>query len=412
MFSQNTTKGINNYFCPFDWKVEYLTKPVYLNLVFSISINLVMFPFSIFFNALLVFIIFRKWSLRKTMSNVAIGYLAITDLGVGAILQPLFIAAQLCRFSKRCSPCVPDTITWFLATILCRSSINHLIVIAWERYVAIKYSLKYEAIVTKNKILSAIMASWFIPILLDAMLLLELKSSVPAFISSVHFVFTFTILIYFYTFIYMESRRHLRQIKTTTPHLCFEKKRFREKELKMAKTVVIIISCLLSCYATCVGISVGKAFFFPVTLSTFSLWTRISSWQYTLIFINSLIKPLVCGWRVKDIKNAGKSIFLPRKSRNKLEINTIEVVGMNENLQDERGNNDDSSRTGGGSRRNLACDTEPTMNLSVKTTLKDPKANMRFASLNILNLRHQSPSSPASSPAFTSSDHEIPCKAT
>ena len=389
MLLQNTTEGTENYFCSFDWKVEYLTKPVYSNLIVSISINSVMFPFNILFNGFLVFIIFCKRRLRNKISNVIIGYLTITDLAIGAIVQPLFIATELCRVSKGCNPCIPDRISWFFGSVICRSSINHLIVCAWERYVAIKYSLTYEIVVTKNKVLSAIIASWFLPLLLDGILLLELKSSVPAFVSSVHFVFTFTILFYFYTVIYMESRRHQRQIKTTTPHWHFEVERFKKQELKMAKTVAIMIFCLLSCYATCAGISVGKAFFFPINLSTLSLWTIITSWQFTLVFINSLIKPLICGWRINDMKNVGKNMFLSHKSCKKLEINSVKTVWVKEKLQNDGKNNDESSITVGDSSGNLVCDTESTMNLLVKTTLKDPKADLHFAPLDILDLRHR-----------------------
>ena len=91
MLSSNISQDLENYFCLFAaWKKEYLTESVYLNLVLSVIINSVTLPLTILFNGLLVFIIFFKRNLRKRMSNLAIGYLAITDIAVAVFVQPIF----------------------------------------------------------------------------------------------------------------------------------------------------------------------------------------------------------------------------------------------------------------------------------------------------------------------------------
>ena len=91
---------------PFVWRERYLTQTMYLHLVISTTINVVSWPFIVLLNALLIFFIIRRSTLRRKKSIVVIGYLAVTDLAVGVIVQPVFIATQLCRIHGPSKMCV------------------------------------------------------------------------------------------------------------------------------------------------------------------------------------------------------------------------------------------------------------------------------------------------------------------
>ena len=46
----------------------------------------------------------------------------------------------------------------------CSASLYHLVVISSERYVAIKHSLRYETLVTTNRLITAVATAWTIPV--------------------------------------------------------------------------------------------------------------------------------------------------------------------------------------------------------------------------------------------------------
>ena len=319
--SVNLSQDSESYWCellePFVWKQNYLTVTgVYLSLVFLASVNLLMIPFTIFFNSLLVYLIFFQRQAREKQRNIVVGYLAMTDLAVGLGLQPLFVATELCRITGQCNICILDNLVWYFGTVVCRSSLNHLVLIAWERYVAIKHALRYATIVTTNKLLSGSIAAWLIPIILEGLLFIEVSPFASIIVLSVNAFLSLSIIVYFYTSIYKESLRHQQSIKETAPSYGNEANRTLKQEFKAAKTTFFILTCVLVCYMpyafTMIGIS---SISFPVNMFSNSLVISISSWTATLVFLNSLIDPMIYGWRVEEIKRMVKNKLLQRADR-------------------------------------------------------------------------------------------------
>ena len=325
MVAINLTQDSASYFCqllgPFQWKQEYLIETgVYVNVILLATINSVMFPFTALFNLLLVYMIFFKRKVRRRKSNLSIGYLAITDLAVGVVLQPMFVAVELCRIKGRCGKiCVLDFMVWFIGTLLCQSSTSHLVIVAWERYVAIKHALQYEIIVTRKKLLWGSIAAWFIPLLVEGLLFFETNPFVSSITFFVYIFICFSILAYFYGVIFMESKRHRRQIKANTPHDEGGANRSKTQEFRAAKTTSIIISGFAICYLPFIVASAIYLFSFSTSSFNPVILILISQfWTITFVLFNSLINPIIYGWRKKELKKMVADIFAAR-------LNSIET---------------------------------------------------------------------------------------
>ena len=242
---------------PYVWKERYLTQTMYLHLVISTTINVVRWPFIVLLNALLIFFIIQRRTLRRKKSVVVLGYLAITDLAVGVIVQPVFIATQLCRIHGQCRMCVVDSTFFYLVTVTCGLSISHLTLGAWERHVAIKHAFRYRLIVTTNRLMTTTIVIWLLHFALNGMLLFGFKSVfIFEMITAIALFILIAITMYFYTAIYLESKRHRDQINATTPQHSTNPS--RKKEFKAAKTTALIVGCLLSCYIPTAGCCFSK----------------------------------------------------------------------------------------------------------------------------------------------------------
>ena len=93
--------------------------------------------------------------------------MAIADLLVGATSMPLNFALDTI-ISRQV--CYSGFHTLYLATELCEftlvwSSLCHLTVIAWERYVAIRKWMHYKVIVTKDRMRKLAIMAWLLAVL-------------------------------------------------------------------------------------------------------------------------------------------------------------------------------------------------------------------------------------------------------
>ena len=318
----------------FGWKEEYLTNAVYINLVISACINGISFPITSILNGLLIFFIIRRPMLRRKKSTVAIGYQAATDLAVGIIVQPTFVATQLCRITGKCRICLLDSIFYYLSVVTCASSINHLLLIAWERYIAIKYALRYRLIVTAKRLLAGTIAAWLFEITLNGVFFFGRISSfsINDIVKLLTTIICLAITVYFYIAIYVESRRHRVLITTSTP----QQGTNHIREFKAAKTMALVLGCLLICYApTCVLFTVTSIY--PINSSNGSVWECIFIWAVTFALLNSLINPLLYGWRVQEIREVVASTFKWNENSRRQDPQT-DMIEMTEHNNRERVN--------------------------------------------------------------------------
>ena len=302
---------------------------MYLHLVISTTINVVSWPFIVLFNALLIFYIIWRSTLRRKKSIVVLGYLAVTDLAVGVIVQPVFIATQLCRIHGPCNMCVVDSAFYYLVTVTCGSSISHLTLVAWERCVAIKHTLRYRLIVTTNRLVIYDIVKWLLHFALNAILLFGFKRVYVFEMSqAIAMLILIAMIMYFYTVIYLESRRHRDRINATNPQ--YGTNWSREKEFKAAKTTALIVGCLLTCYIPTGVALVSMNFIYPLNVSNSALRESIISWQCTIVLLNSLLNPLIYGCRLQEIRELLKGTLQYQRENNAVADNN-KMVGQRVN---------------------------------------------------------------------------------
>ena len=90
--------------------------------------------------------------------------LAGTDLGVGLVSQSLYIAQEILFLS---GASLVDYRNFYRKTVFdflvpCIESLLILAILSTERYIAMKYSLRYASIVTTPRLIGAVVCCWLI----------------------------------------------------------------------------------------------------------------------------------------------------------------------------------------------------------------------------------------------------------
>ena len=290
--STNSTKAA----CILVTDDEYATVDYFLK-VLSIIINLLTCPFVILLNTLFITAMRKKRRLQ-TMHNVLLAVMAGTDLAVGIGCQPVFIALEVFlvaggTLSLYCKFLIMQRTT---TTCLCLLSLLYLALIAVERFIAIRYSLRYDSIVTKFRLTVAVACCWLIMIF-DWATWLFYKLLIPPL---VFIIGCFLVIVFCHVFVYFICRRHVIQI--TSEQISRDATAKFLEERKSWKTTTIIIAGVVMSYSPAI-ISV-----FALRNSPFPVLQRISFSLQPIFFscfmLNSLLNPIIYCWRSKVIREA------------------------------------------------------------------------------------------------------------
>jgi len=174
--------------------------------------------------------------------------LAATDLTVGALIQPSFIFGEISLFTgfSLADYCrlYRETVFAFLCPSL--ASLLLLALLGIERFLAIKYSLRYFEIITKSRLSVAVLFCFTTTALPMSIRLIAPLSRLPSSLTIMIACVSFLVIIYCQIFVHLVSRRHRHQIQTVQVSQA-TKRKFLEED-KAVKTTSIIIGFVLFSY--------------------------------------------------------------------------------------------------------------------------------------------------------------------
>lgn len=256
-------------------------------------------PFSIlatFANALVITSIWRSHLLRTPANMLLIG-LALSDLGVGLIVQPFFIAF-LISFAKQGAAdftCIFAAALTITAAFLSCVSFGTVTAISVERYLSLRLHLRYEEIITMKRVRRFLAVLWFLggisPIVW--VLFAPLYKSY-FFVAGI--VLCLVISTVAYVKIYSIARSHLRRIESHKVAKDSDSLHHRKKSAYNMFLVYCVLLCCYLPYSLC--LAVGK-------ITGYTKWNWIAiNFALTIVNINSSINPLIFCYRIREIRRA------------------------------------------------------------------------------------------------------------
>ena len=117
-------------------RLDHTTTGAHVALVLLTVLNIITCPFTIVLNSLVMIAVKTKERL-KTNSNISLGCLAVTDVLMGAIGQPIFAAFMISTLQGDTSNehCTLQRRSRIVVRSLVGASIRHLVLISVERYI-------------------------------------------------------------------------------------------------------------------------------------------------------------------------------------------------------------------------------------------------------------------------------------
>ena len=276
----------------------------------SILLYALICPLVVLTNVLVKAAVKTRRRLQNT-SNVLLACLAGTDLLVGTATLPASIAAEIFAIADGSTTTCCNFMNNIVAPLRFLSvlaSLFHLPVISVDRYIALKYPLRYEQIVTKFRIKIAIIFAWFIATVYAIFRALS-ASSVLSFVLQFMGVLNLLIVVYCHISLYFISRRHEKQIRSE--QIPGEAAAKFHEEKKAWKTTAIIIGraffCLLPGYFVNLGVMINLD----------PKWMDIlRPLLYFSLMLNSLCNPIIYCCRSNAMRKAMIAILTRQPENN------------------------------------------------------------------------------------------------
>lgn len=266
-----------------------------VNAVFSIIATL---------SNLLVLVAIRRTPSLHTPSGTLLFGLALSDLGVGLIVHPLFFLQILAKVIRHkalfCEAGISVEVT---ANTVCIISLLTVTAVSVDRYLALRLHLRYKELVTVKRAIILLVCVWLFSSTFGSLWLW--KHELVKLVAIVIITLSLSIASYSYLNIYRivvhhRSVIHVQRVRVLALEKDDEVKDINVASIKKQAISTFWVYCLLAVcftpYLCTVAVIEAKG----ITTAA-----RISyELTATLIFINSSLNPLIYCWRLREINDA------------------------------------------------------------------------------------------------------------
>ena len=267
-------------------------------------LNALLIPICITGNVLVLAAVWRNPSLR-TPSTILLCSLAVSDLFVGFLALPVNIAIDLTPLSRVSSYSLLSQARFFLIIQLCGVSLETMTAISVDRYLALRYHMRYPNMMTCRRATCLAATFWCKNVIFS--LLSIWKEKTIHLVAVVFIALCLIISSITYNAIYRIVRHHQHQIHAQQQAVqsMNAEQNLKIQAKKRAANTFIYYICLVLCY-------------FPEAVS-FLIWVTYKEhwnirWRFadTILFMNSAINPFLYFWRNREVREAVLKIVRKR----------------------------------------------------------------------------------------------------
>ena len=257
--------------------------------VVNCVLNAVLMLIAVIGNSLVIAAIFRSSTLRSAPFTMLLCSLAISDLLVGLVVQPLYIVIQ-----------VTDDffleLVWSLITYAFSGiSLCTMTTISLDRFAAVHYHMRYVHMVSTIRVIGTSILIWLVMFLSLGIYLWNII--LYFFIASVFTVICLLLSTLCYIRIFQIVRRHKTQIQAQHRAVKNDDNlnimRLKKSTMNSFVFYIVLIFCNFPMFITFIFLGSKMENFAPK-------WSIYA----TFVFMNSSINPVLYCWRLRDLRSA------------------------------------------------------------------------------------------------------------
>ena len=249
---------------------------------------------------ILILIALNKVTSIRPPTKLLFRCLAVTDLCVGLITQPLFTVTLLAGFNFNFYVGLIRVIS---IQVPCGVSLLTSTAISVDRLLALSLGLRYRYVVTLRRVRALIISFWFLS---GASIGCIFISGIYYFVYAVVMLISLLISAISYAKIYFRLRHqllhvqgHVHQRQQLPPNGVVSSALNVERYKKTVSVILWIQLGLFACYSpVCV---------YLVSWHFEKFWdTNVIDYLICLLFINSSLNPILYCWKIREVKEAVK----------------------------------------------------------------------------------------------------------
>ena len=239
----------------------------------------------------------RKTPLPTPLKTLLMN-LAFSDLGVGLLAQPMYVASLFLKAMKlNTDNYLFNIVSVVVVNILSFASFFLVTAVSADRFLAIHLHLRYQELVTLKRVVSAVISIWVFSAIFSL-----LFSFIPemAFLAKVSITACFISTTFFYVKIYVAVRRHTSQIQALQVNELSQNGetasalRLRKSAVSTFYVYVVFVACYLP--KTCILLAGSRALQ--------STWIKhLNVYTFTLLLVNSSLNPVIYCWKMRHIRH-------------------------------------------------------------------------------------------------------------
>ena len=276
-------------------QVENLYATAITNCVFNSFLSYT----AIVLNIVTIHAIRKTPSLPKTLKTTLLS-LAVSDVGVGLLVQPFYISVLFKWLQKKITNC--GTYKTFIITgnLFATASFLGVVAISVDRFLAIHLHLRYQELVTHKRVVAVVISIWVLSVFVSFSTFwvpLDIYTLITAFLAAVGLVLTTKI----HLRIYFAIKQHKKQIQVRQVQQVAHAGEIviLSRLTKSAVGIFYVYLVFLVCYLPYLICLVAPKMNVPsIVLKRFSLFS------FTLLYLNSSLNPVIYCWKMRHIRHA------------------------------------------------------------------------------------------------------------
>ena len=275
-------------------------------LIFLAVVNMFLSITAFLGNTLILVALHRESSRRPPFASIVLyRNLAITDLCVGILVEPTYIAYLMSLMDKRYDICHYTRVTCFLTTsVLCAVSFLTLTAISVDRLLVVLLRLRYRQVASSRRKVIIVIVFWILSIVRASQYFWNPLLKTWLWGRTILTLLCLITSIFSYTKIFFTLRHNQVDVQNSAargqPSQAIPGNivRYRKAVYSALWVQVAFVVCYLP-----LGIVVALTPQRPVPVKNY----LARQFAVTLVYLNSSLNPLLYCWKIREVKRAVKA---------------------------------------------------------------------------------------------------------